>query len=94
MTKRPVSPPDPDAVLSAELQTAFGENVRAARLKAGMSQAELGQRTGITREDISRLENGQANPTLRTMSRVARVLDGDVAKMLQPLQQGGPLKSE
>jgi len=44
----------------------------------------LALRTGITREDISRLENGQANPTLRTMSRLARVLDGDVAKMLQP----------
>ena len=87
MTKQPTLKQDQDATLSVELQIAFGENVRAARSKVGLSQAELAERTGIAREDISRIENGQSNPTLRTMSRLASVLDGDVARMLQASQR-------
>ena len=36
-----------------------------------MSQKELSEATGITQADISRLENGSANPSLRTLERLA-----------------------
>lgn len=37
----------------------------------GLTQAELAQRTGIDQANISRLENGTANPSLRTLKRLA-----------------------
>ena len=42
-----------------------------ARKKTGMTQKELSEKTGITQADISRLENGNANPSLKTLQRLA-----------------------
>ncbi|MDR2870129.1 MAG: helix-turn-helix domain-containing protein [Deferribacteraceae bacterium] len=42
-----------------------------ARKDTGMTQKELAIATGITQADISKLENGNANPSLRTMRRLA-----------------------
>ena len=82
MSKKPTPEPDKEATPSTALQVVFGESVRAARLKAGMSQVELSRRSGIGQKEISEIELGRINLTLRTMSRLADVLDGDVAKML------------
>ncbi len=42
-----------------------------ARRERGMTQKELSERTGIAQGDISKLENGNANPSLRTLQRLA-----------------------
>ena len=42
-----------------------------ARKNAGMTQKDLAEKTGITQGDISRLENGSANPSLKTLQRLA-----------------------
>lgn len=42
-----------------------------ARKDTGMTQKELAEKTGITQADISRLENGSANPSLKTLQRLA-----------------------
>lgn len=42
-----------------------------ARKDSGMTQKELSEKTGINRADISKLENGTANPSLRTLQRLA-----------------------
>lgn len=36
-----------------------------------VTQKQLAEATGITQADISRLENGTANPSLRTLKRLA-----------------------
>lgn len=41
------------------------------RKEAGLTQKDLADRTGIAQADISRLENGNANPSLRTLQRLA-----------------------
>lgn len=41
------------------------------RERADLTQQELAEVTGITQADISRLENGTANPSLRTLKRLA-----------------------
>lgn len=43
-----------------------------ARKTAGLTQKQLAERTGITQADISRLENGNANPSLKTLQRLAK----------------------
>ena len=42
-----------------------------AREKSGMTQKELSEKTGIAQADISRLETGNANPSLKTLQRLA-----------------------
>ena len=42
-----------------------------ARKLKGITQKELSERTGIAQSDISKLENGNANPSLRTLQRLA-----------------------
>ena len=42
-----------------------------ARKESGLTQKELSARTGIAQADISKLERGTANPSLRTLQRLA-----------------------
>ena len=42
-----------------------------ARKQTGLTQKELSERTGIAQGDISKLENGNANPSIRTLQRLA-----------------------
>jgi len=46
-----------------------------ARKIAGLTQKQLSERTGIAQADISRLENGNANPSLSTLKRLALAMD-------------------
>ena len=45
-----------------------------ARKNAGLTQKELSERTGIAQGDISKLENGTANPSIRTLQRLAAAM--------------------
>jgi ribosome-binding protein aMBF1 (putative translation factor) len=42
-----------------------------ARQEQHISQRQLADRTGITQADISKIENGDANPTLETLKKLA-----------------------
>lgn len=42
-----------------------------ARKSAGLTQKQLAENTGIAQADISKLETGNANPSLRTLQRLA-----------------------
>ena len=46
-----------------------------ARKFKGITQKELSQRTGIAQGDISKIENGNGNPSLRTLQRLASAMD-------------------
>ena len=42
-----------------------------ARKCSGLTQKQLSEKTGIAQADISKLETGSANPSLRTLQRLA-----------------------
>ena len=42
-----------------------------ARKASGLTQKDLSERSGIAQSDISKLENGNGNPSLRTLQRLA-----------------------
>ncbi len=44
------------------------------RSKQNLTQQELADRTGINRSDINKIENGNANPSLKTMKRLAAAM--------------------
>ncbi len=46
----------------------------SARKRKNITQKQLAEATGITQPDISRLENGRGNPSLRTLNTLAKGL--------------------
>jgi len=46
-----------------------------ARKLRGITQKELSEKAGIAQGDISKLENGNGNPSIRTLQRLAAVMD-------------------
>ena len=63
----------PEEQQKPELQIA--QALVEARQKKHVTQQQLAERTGIAQADISRLENGNSNPTLRTLQRLADGLE-------------------
>ncbi len=49
----------------------FIRDMLACREELSLTQQGLADLTGIDRSDISRIENGNANPSLKTMKRIA-----------------------
>lgn len=59
-----------------------GENVRALRLAAGLSQEALAARADLHRTEISLLERAGREPRLSTIVKVARALKVKPADLL------------
>jgi len=55
--------------LSAEYQLINA--ILDARKAANITQKQLAEMTGIAQSDISKIENGNANPSLKTIERIA-----------------------
>ena len=60
----------------------FGENMRLARLRAGLSQIGLAQASRLDRAAVSFLERAQRSPDLRTLVRVAGAVGLAPAELL------------
>ncbi|MEJ5031079.1 helix-turn-helix domain-containing protein [Comamonas sp. MYb69] len=61
----------------------FGEFVRDKRLELGLSQVEFGEKCGFYQTYLSRIERGQANPTLNAMEVIANGLGISVFEMFE-----------
>jgi transcriptional regulator with XRE-family HTH domain len=83
MGKRAPDRQTDEATSGVDLQILFGENFRAARLKAGLSQGDVVALSGIKQQTISQIEAGQHNLTLKTMDKLARAVDRNVAYLLR-----------
>lgn len=49
--------------------------MKAARAAKDMSQSELAEKAGVTRQTIGMIESGEYNPTLNLCIKICRVLD-------------------
>jgi transcriptional regulator with XRE-family HTH domain len=60
----------------------IGRNIRRLRRRSGYSQAQLAKGARISQAWVCRLETGDENPTLASVTRIARALDVEVAELL------------
>ena len=51
-------PPNSDEPVSDDLPTLFGKNLREARIRAGLTQAQVAERTGLTQQYVSLVRYG------------------------------------
>ncbi len=57
----------------------LGNAVRATRLRQGLTQQEVAQRAGLSRQWLAGLERGSANPTWDVVLRLAGALRATVS---------------
>jgi transcriptional regulator with XRE-family HTH domain len=69
----------------AEQIRAFGENLRRARVRAGLTQVQLSTAAPLDRAAISRLECGERAPDLPTLLRICGALDVHPADLLRDI---------
>lgn len=60
----------------------FGRNVKAERVRKGLSQESLSEKMGVNREYISRIERGLQNMSLMKVTVLANFLETDINNLL------------
>ena len=58
-----------------------------ARISQNLTQKELSERTGINQADISKLENGTKNPSLKLLKKLASGLGMQLKIEFVPMQR-------
>jgi transcriptional regulator with XRE-family HTH domain len=61
----------------------LGRNLRRIRSDKNLSQGDIARALGIDRGYISNIENGKRNPTLATITKLARALKVSVEELLK-----------
>lgn len=61
--------------------------LRLARVELGLSQQELAEKVGVTRQTIGLIENGNYNPTLHLCIRIARTLHRTLDQLFWDAEQ-------
>lgn len=56
----------------------IGTVLKTAREKAGLTQAELAERAGVTRAYYADVERGRYTPSLRVLSKLSEILNIDL----------------
>lgn len=67
-----------------DLQRTVGANLRAWRLKRGLSQEEFAEIFDFHRTYMGGIERGERNLTLKSLGRIAEVLKVDPRELLGP----------
>ena len=60
--------------------------VAKARLRAGLSQAELARRMKTTQSTVARLESGRGQPSTRTLTRFAKATGHRLKISFEPVR--------
>ena len=60
--------------MKSTLPQQVGSCIRSLRQQAGLSQVEFGEKCGFYQTYLSRIENGNANPTLNAIEVIANAL--------------------
>lgn len=58
-----------------------------ARESCHMTQKELSERTGIAQTEISKLENGNRNPSIKLLQRLANGLNMNLKIIFEPKKE-------
>ncbi len=64
------------------MNTLFGETLKKLRVQRGLSQIQLGRQMYVNHSTVSRWENGARLPDAAMITRLSKVLDVDVNRLL------------
>jgi transcriptional regulator with XRE-family HTH domain len=61
----------------------LGENLRLARERLGLTQEEVGHRSGVHPTEVSRIEAGKRDPRVSTVERLAKAVEVPASELLR-----------
>lgn len=67
----------------------LGKTLLRLRNDQGLTQQEVGDRAGLATSYVSRIENGHVEPSLKTLSKIAKALGLPIASIFQVGARGG-----
>jgi transcriptional regulator with XRE-family HTH domain len=73
--------------VKSPLSQQFGSCIRSLRLQAGLSQVEFGEKCGFYQTYLSRIENGNANPSLNAIEVIANALGLTVFQLFDKVKE-------
>ncbi|MGQ0572911.1 MAG: helix-turn-helix domain-containing protein [Pseudonocardia sp.] len=69
--------------MEGDLQRAVGRSLRRYRQEHGLSQEAFADLVGVHRTYMGGLERGERNLTLRSLERIAALIDSDPLELLR-----------
>ncbi len=64
----------------------IGEKLKAARNGAGLTQEQVAEALGVSRQAVSKWENGTAEPSTSNLLALAKLYEVDVSELLRGIQ--------
>lgn len=61
----------------------LGENMKRARVTAGITQSELADKLGVTQKNVSRWECGERTPSAITLAKICMALGASADDILE-----------
>ncbi len=61
----------------------IGKNIAAIRKRKGFKQNDLAQMCEFEKSNMARIENGNTNPTIKTLIKIARALEVDLGEIIK-----------
>lgn len=65
------------------MQKRFAMRLKKLRTERNLTQVSLAKEAGISREYLARLEGGRQDPTLTTLTKLAKALKVTVGELLK-----------
>ncbi len=65
----------------------LGEEIRSARLQAGLTQENLAFKAGVSRQYVSLLELNQKSPTVDTLIRLCKAMGASAGKIVARVEK-------
>ena len=85
MARRTVAEDGPDPI-----DVHVGNRVRVRRTLLGMSQTQLGERVGVTFQQLQKYERGADRVSASRLFQISRILEVPVASFFEGLDEGTP----
>ena len=72
------------AVQACQLRTAFGQNLRQARVDANLTLEVVARMSRLSEHYVSQIEAGRCDPRINTMAALALAVDRELSVLLTP----------
>ena len=61
----------------------LGQNLKRIRTEKGISQGDIVRALGMPKSFVSSIENGKTNPTLATITKLAKAIGVSVGELMK-----------
>lgn len=77
---------------------ALSENIRQKRKASGLSQEQLAEQMGVSRQAVTKWESGQSAPSTENLIRLSKLLNTTVEQLTdvqpKPQESASPIQSD